>query len=168
MKIFIPVLFRRAEWPSEGGDGESAGADPWPGSRADHSAAAAGQAVRTGRQEGTGHGEYGQRNCVSSPKKKKKKKKNIKLLFASFASWHFLQCSVSSVESHKGVNAVQRCPHWEPEGRYCCTNSMALAPFWFSTVHCWTALIPFWLSADDMHQSAQNIQYDIDTVGCRV
>ena len=38
-----------------------------------------------------------------------------------------------SVESQKGVNAVQRCSTGrEPEGCYRCTQSMALAPFWFS------------------------------------
>ena len=39
--------------------------------------------------------------------------------------------------------------YWEPDGRYCCTKSMALAPFWFSTEHSWTGLMPIWLSADD-------------------
>ena len=38
---------------------------------------------------------------------------------------------------------------WEPEGRYRCNKSMAIAPFWFSTELCW-ALAPFWLSANDM------------------
>ena len=46
----------------------------------------------------------------------------------------------SSVESQKGVIAAQRCFRWEPEGRYCCTKSMAIAPFWFSTEHCWSAI----------------------------
>ena len=40
--------------------------------------------------------------------------------------------------------------HWEPEGRYHCTKSMATAPFWFSTEHRWSALAPFWLSADNI------------------
>ena len=31
----------------------------------------------------------------------------------------------------------------------CCTKSMAIAPFWFSTEHHWIALKPFWFSADD-------------------
>ena len=39
---------------------------------------------------------------------------------------------------------------WEPEGRYHCTEFMAIAPFWFSTEHRWTALKPFWLSANDI------------------
>ena len=39
---------------------------------------------------------------------------------------------------------------WEPEGRYCCTKSMAIAPFWFSTEHRWSAITPFWLSTDEM------------------
>ena len=37
---------------------------------------------------------------------------------------------------------------WEPEGCYGCTKSMVIAPFWFSTEHHWTALMPFWISAD--------------------
>ena len=40
--------------------------------------------------------------------------------------------------------------HWEPKGGYCCTKSMAIAPFWFSTEHLWFAIAPFWLSTDDM------------------
>ena len=39
--------------------------------------------------------------------------------------------------------------HWEPEGRYCCTKSMAIAPFWFSKEHLWFAIVPFWLSTDN-------------------
>ena len=38
----------------------------------------------------------------------------------------------------------------EPEGHNCWTKSMVIAPFWLSTEHHWTALTPFWLSADDM------------------
>ena len=58
-------------------------------------------------------------------------------------------CKILSVESQKGVNAVQRCSvenqkgqyqyskmfRWEPEGQYRCTKSMAIAPFQF-----WTSL----------------------------
>ena len=35
---------------------------------------------------------------------------------------------------------------WEPEGGYCCTKSMVIAPFWFSTEHLWILIAPFWLS----------------------
>ena len=55
---------------------------------------------------------------------------------------------ISSAESQKGVIADQKMFHWEPEGRYCCTNSMAIAPFWFSTEHHWCAITPFWLSTE--------------------
>ena len=49
---------------------------------------------------------------------------------------------------------------WEPEGRYCrfkdrsvenqkgaitVQQCMAIAPFWFSTEHLWSAITPFWL-----------------------
>ena len=34
---------------------------------------------------------------------------------------------------------------WVPEGHTCCTKSMAIAPFWFSTGHHWKVLITlFW------------------------
>ena len=33
---------------------------------------------------------------------------------------------------------------------YRCTTSMVIAPFWFSTEHCWTALTPFLLSVDKL------------------
>ena len=39
---------------------------------------------------------------------------------------------------------------WEPEGRYCCTKSMAMAPFWFSVEHLCSAITPFWLSTDNI------------------
>ena len=46
------------------------------------------------------------------------------------------------VESQKGVITVQMfC--WEPEGRYRYNNSMAMAPFWFSMEHLWTAIMPY-------------------------
>ena len=38
--------------------------------------------------------------------------------------------------------------HWEPEGRYHCTKSTAIAPFWFSTEHRWIVITPFCFSAD--------------------
>ena len=55
---------------------------------------------------------------------------------------------LSSVESQKGVIADQRCSHWEPEGRYCHRLCTAIAPFWFSAEHRWSAITPFWLSTD--------------------
>ena len=32
--------------------------------------------------------------------------------------------------------------------QYCCTKSMAIAPFWFSNEQSLTALMPFWFSAN--------------------
>ena len=46
---------------------------------------------------------------------------------------------------------------WEPEGRYCCTKSMAIAPFWLSTEHLWTAITPFWVSTDDMSSTCVHV-----------
>ena len=54
------------------------------------------------------------------------------------------------VESQKGVIAVEKMFHWEPEGCYRCTKSMALAPFWFLMEHLWTAIMPLWLSTDSI------------------
>ena len=34
---------------------------------------------------------------------------------------------------------------WEPEGRYRCTTSMVIAPFWFSKEHHWIVIAPFWV-----------------------
>ena len=39
---------------------------------------------------------------------------------------------------------------WEPEGCYHCIKSMVIVPFWFSQEHLWSAIMSFWLSADDM------------------
>ena len=39
---------------------------------------------------------------------------------------------------------------WEPEGRYRCTKSMVIEPFWFSTEHHWIALTTFWCSTEDI------------------
>ena len=39
---------------------------------------------------------------------------------------------------------------WEPEGHHCCTKSIAIAPFLFSMQHCWTVIIPFWFSTDEI------------------
>ena len=44
---------------------------------------------------------------------------------------------------------------WEPEGRYRCTKSTAIAPFSFSTEHRWIIITPFWLSTDDNIYSMQ-------------
>ena len=43
---------------------------------------------------------------------------------------------------------------WEPEGRYHCIKSMAIAPLCFSKKHCWRVLINtlLQLSADDMRK----------------
>ena len=37
---------------------------------------------------------------------------------------------------------------WEPEGKYCCTKSVAKTPFWFSMEHHSTASVPFWFSME--------------------
>ena len=43
-----------------------------------------------------------------------------------------------SVESQKGVITNSTMFHWEPEGCYCYTKSVAIVPFWFSMEHHWT------------------------------
>ena len=53
-----------------------------------------------------------------------------------------------SVESQKGIIIIAvHMFHWVPEGCYH-TKSMTIVPFWFSTEHCWTALMPFWFSTE--------------------
>ena len=39
---------------------------------------------------------------------------------------------------------------WEPEGCYCCTTSIVIAPFWFSMDRRWMALTAFWFSANNI------------------
>ena len=36
--------------------------------------------------------------------------------------------------------------HWKPEGCHRRWIIIAIAPFWFSTEHLWTVIMPFWLS----------------------
>ena len=69
--------------------------------------------------------------------------------------WHIL-----SVESQKDAINIQRCSkmfHREPEGRYCCTKYMAIAPFWFSMEHLWILIAPFCLSTDDLSNSVLHL-----------
>ena len=66
-----------------------------------------------------------------------------------YCTVHFLVWKSISWES-EGCCFYSLMFSWEPEGRYHCTKSSAMAPFWFSMEHCWTALTPFWLTADDI------------------
>ena len=44
----------------------------------------------------------------------------------------------SLVESQKGIKCWSKLFRWEPEGRYHCTKSMVIVPFWFITKqHYW-------------------------------
>ena len=77
-------------------------------------------------------------------------------MYTSFKFWcisNFWEVShqkkISSTVSSEGHYRYSTMSHWEPEGLYHCTQSMALAPFWFSTEH-QKAFMPFWLSAGDM------------------
>ena len=45
---------------------------------------------------------------------------------------------------------------WEPEGRYCHRLCTAIAPFWFSMVHCWIMIMPFCLSTDRIWHSGHS------------
>ena len=85
--------------------------------------------------------------------------------------WHSSKVHISSVESQKGVTAVQRCSIENQKGAIAVQRlwqyhpwtavmpfwfSMehrwtAVMPFWFSMEHCWTAIMPFWLSTDDFY-----------------
>ena len=69
------------------------------------------------------------------------------IVFHLWRQWHCLEFIVNiCINPHCRLHIVS----WEPEGRYCCTKSMAIAPFWFSTEHLWAAITPFWLSTDDI------------------
>ena len=76
---------------------------------------------------------------------------NISKLFFSTLKWYeeVGPCCTSSAESQKGINAVSLLFHCELEWLFCCTRSELLMPFWFSIGHNWTALTPFWPSADN-------------------
>ena len=50
----------------------------------------------------------------------------------------------------EGCYKYSKMYHWEPEGRYCCTMSMARTPIWFSTEHLWIVIAPFWLSTEHL------------------
>ena len=47
----------------------------------------------------------------------------------------------------------------QPQGHYCHRFCAAIAPFWFSTEHHWTALSPFWLSPDYIIFKFNHIQH---------
>ena len=47
----------------------------------------------------------------------------------------------------RALNHNSRVFHWKLQLLYRCTKSMALAPFWLSTEHRWTALMPLWFSS---------------------
>ena len=59
---------------------------------------------------------------------------------------------IFSWESELGpYNCSSKMFHWEPEGRYRCTASMTIVPFWFSMEHHWKVITPFWLSTNDIN-----------------
>ena len=64
---------------------------------------------------------------------------------------------ISSVESQKGINDVQRCSVENQKGTVAVQSHrcfykvyMVITPFWFSMEHLWIEIAPFWLSTDDM------------------
>ena len=60
-------------------------------------------------------------------------------MHVQFASWE-----------PEGRYQYSKMFRWDTEGCYCCTKSMAVTPFWFSTEQLWIAVTPFWLSADKL------------------
>ena len=52
----------------------------------------------------------------------------------------------------------------EPEGRYRCTKSMAIAPFWFSMEYLWIVIAPFRLSTDNMYSFSQTMWQTLSTL----
>ena len=71
-----------------------------------------------------------------------------------YVTIHILQCGYMNKHivnwEPEGHYRFSKMFCWKPERHYCCTKSMVIAPFWFSMEHHWTALMPFWLSTDDM------------------
>ena len=60
--------------------------------------------------------------------------------------------TLSSVESKKGVIAVQRCYVENQMGAIAVlAGFMAIAPFWFSAEYLWNAITPFFLLTDSIN-----------------
>ena len=60
---------------------------------------------------------------------------------------------------------------WDSEGRYCCTKSMAIAPFWCLTEHQWIMLINAllalnWLYIKPCYYIYMHVQYAIHVHTC--
>ena len=55
--------------------------------------------------------------------------------------WLWIGEQATSVERQKGLSTIQgRSVENQNQWRYPCTKYMAIAPFWFSTEHCWAPL----------------------------
>ena len=52
--------------------------------------------------------------------------------------------------------------HCKPKGRYHHGLCTVIASFWFSTLHCLRALMPFWLSTDTLLHKDEYVQIRID------
>ena len=63
---------------------------------------------------------------------------------------------ISSAESQKGAIADQRCFVENQKGAIAIDFVPAIAPFWFSTEHLWSAITPFWLSTDNMNAGKES------------
>ena len=62
---------------------------------------------------------------------------------------YFLLLALTVSFMRAGPDSRLHLVSWEPEGRYCHSLCIAIAPFWFSTEHLLTLLMPFWLSTTD-------------------
>ena len=51
----------------------------------------------------------------------------------------------------EGCYCSSKMFHWEPGGRYHHRLCTAIVAFWFSMEHLWIAIMPFWLSADNIY-----------------
>ena len=74
-------------------------------------------------------------------------------------SWMHIGCWEPEGHYYMYYSTMYR---WELEGCYRCTNSMAIAPFWFSTEHCYTTLMPFWFSMEHCYTTLMPFWFSME------
>ena len=89
------------------------------------------------------------RLAVSLMMSKRKNTSNIYAIYSTMIVTCYLY--VTFKKSPQYAKHIKLIVGWEPEGRYCQWLCTAIAPFWFSKEHHWVLIMPFWLSAYDIH-----------------
>ena len=80
---------------------------------------------------------------------KRKNTSNIYAIYSTMIVTCYLY--VTFKKSPQYATHIKLIVGWEPEGRYYQWLCTAIAPFWFSKEHHWVLIMPFWLSAYDIH-----------------